>query len=259
MKHPPQQLADDRGARRRRALPARRAASARRPGRRGLPPGHGGRGGAGDRRHHRRWRCAGSRASQADGACAGTRRAADRAAGPGLVPGPPRPARGAARRARRGSPTPHLRRSSLVSVLAGWAFARGAIFLAGWLTILAGTLDILDGGVARRTGRREPTRRASSTRWSIAGRKVATFLGLGIWFLHDRMDARAWRVAAFALADGELRPRARRGARPRAVVGPGAATRALRDPRRRSLAVRPGRRTCSVRCSATGRSKSSSS
>src|SRR5262245_37923096 len=30
-----------------------------------------------------------------------------------------------------------------VSVWAGWAFATGCVFLAGWLTILAGTLDIL--------------------------------------------------------------------------------------------------------------------
>src|SRR5262249_61762708 len=47
----------------------------------------------------------------------------------------------------------HLTYGALVvSVLSGVAFARGAFFLAGWLTILAGTLDIIDGGLAPRAG-----------------------------------------------------------------------------------------------------------
>jgi phosphatidylglycerophosphate synthase len=68
-----------------------------------------------------------------------------------------------------------------VSVLAGAAFATGCIFLAGWLTILAGTLDILDGAVARR-------RRAASARGAFVDSVVdrwaefATFLGLGLFF-----------------------------------------------------------------------------
>jgi CDP-diacylglycerol--glycerol-3-phosphate 3-phosphatidyltransferase len=39
---------------------------------------------------------------------------------------------------------------------AGLAFARGAMFLAGWLVIAAGTLDVLDGAVARRTEQNSP-------------------------------------------------------------------------------------------------------
>ena len=36
-----------------------------------------------------------------------------------------------------------------VSMLAGAAFWAGWLFVGGWLTIVAGTLDVLDGGVAR--------------------------------------------------------------------------------------------------------------
>lgn len=38
-----------------------------------------------------------------------------------------------------------------VAVLIGIAYAEGLIFVAGWLVITAGSLDILDGRVARRT------------------------------------------------------------------------------------------------------------
>lgn len=39
----------------------------------------------------------------------------------------------------------------LVSVLAGFAYAEGLIYSAGFLVLFTGTLDILDGKVARRT------------------------------------------------------------------------------------------------------------
>jgi CDP-diacylglycerol--glycerol-3-phosphate 3-phosphatidyltransferase len=80
-----------------------------------------------------------------------------------------------------------------VSVLAGGAFWQGWAFLGGWLTILAGTLDILDGGVARRgTG---ATRRGALVdsvvdRWA----EFVTFVGLGAFF-HD-----TWVLVAVALA-----------------------------------------------------------
>jgi CDP-diacylglycerol--glycerol-3-phosphate 3-phosphatidyltransferase len=64
-----------------------------------------------------------------------------------------------------------------VSVLAGTAFAEGAMFLGGWLTIFAGILDILDGGVARGGGVASP-RGALVDRYS----EFATFLGLGVFF-----------------------------------------------------------------------------
>ncbi len=84
----------------------------------------------------------------------------------------------------------------LVSMLAGWAFATGCTFLAGWLTILAGTLDILDGGVARRSGVAGPRGAFVDSvvdRWS----EFATFLGLGIYFAGGWMCAMV-AVAAFA-------------------------------------------------------------
>jgi CDP-diacylglycerol---glycerol-3-phosphate 3-phosphatidyltransferase len=81
----------------------------------------------------------------------------------------------------------HLTYAQLVvSVLAGLAFACRCIFLAGWLTILAGTLDILDGGLARRTGVASPRGAfidSVADRWAEA----ATFLGLGVFFRGSAM------------------------------------------------------------------------
>jgi phosphatidylinositol phosphate synthase len=91
----------------------------------------------------------------------------------------------------------HLTYGALaVSVLGGVAFARGAFFLAGWLTVLAGTLDILDGGLARRTGlasARGAFVDSVVDRWA----ECATFLGLGIWFWRDR-SLLGVAIAAFA-------------------------------------------------------------
>jgi len=83
----------------------------------------------------------------------------------------------------------------VVSVFAGMAFWCGWIFLAGWLTILAGTLDILDGGVARGGGR-------ASARGafldSVADRcaEFAIFLGLGAFFRGSWVQL-AVAIAAF--------------------------------------------------------------
>src|SRR5262249_57233549 len=79
----------------------------------------------------------------------------------------------------------HLTYGALVvSVFSGVAFARGAFFLAGWLTILAGTLDIIDGGLARRTGlagARGAVVDPVGDRWA----ESATVLGLGVWVWRD--------------------------------------------------------------------------
>jgi CDP-diacylglycerol--glycerol-3-phosphate 3-phosphatidyltransferase len=82
-----------------------------------------------------------------------------------------------------------------VSVLAGGAFWAGWIFLAGWLAILAGTLDVLDGGVARRGGVAGPRGALVD---SLVDRyaEFATFLGLGAFF-HDGWVLLAVAVAAF--------------------------------------------------------------
>jgi CDP-diacylglycerol--glycerol-3-phosphate 3-phosphatidyltransferase len=72
----------------------------------------------------------------------------------------------------------------VVSIFAGMSFWNGWMFLAGWLTILAGTLDVLDGGVARRRG-------VATARGALVDSLVdryaefATFLGLGAFFRAD--------------------------------------------------------------------------
>src|SRR5262245_35108580 len=80
-----------------------------------------------------------------------------------------------------------------VSVLSGAAFWRGAICLGGWLPILAGTPDILDGGVARRGGIAGPRGALVD---SLVDRcaEFATFVGLGAYFRHS------WVVLAVAVA-----------------------------------------------------------
>lgn len=80
-----------------------------------------------------------------------------------------------------------------VSVLAGVAFWMGWIFLGGWLTILAGTLDILDGGVARQGGTSGP-RGALVDSLTDRYAEFATFLGLGAFFRDS------WVLAAVAFA-----------------------------------------------------------
>ena len=80
-----------------------------------------------------------------------------------------------------------------VSVLAGAAFAARCFFLGGWLTILAGTLDIIDGGVARRSG-------SASARGAFLDSVVdryaefVTFVGLGYCFRDG------WGLLVVALA-----------------------------------------------------------
>ncbi|HEV7734036.1 MAG TPA: CDP-alcohol phosphatidyltransferase family protein [Candidatus Binatia bacterium] len=85
----------------------------------------------------------------------------------------------------------------VVSMLAGGAFAAGCLFLAGWLTILAGTLDILDGGLARRAGVASPRGAlvdSVADRWAEFG----TFVGLGAFFRHDGTMLFVVALAAFA-------------------------------------------------------------
>jgi len=68
-----------------------------------------------------------------------------------------------------------------VSVAAGAAFWTGCLFLGGVLTCLAGTMDVLDGGLARRTGSASPRGAFVDSvvdRWAEA----VTFLGIGAYF-----------------------------------------------------------------------------
>jgi CDP-diacylglycerol--glycerol-3-phosphate 3-phosphatidyltransferase len=80
-----------------------------------------------------------------------------------------------------------------VSMLAGAAFWAGWLFVGGWLTIVAGTLDVLDGGVARQAGVASPRGALVD---SLVDRcaEFATFLGLGAFFRDS------WIVLAVAVA-----------------------------------------------------------
>jgi len=68
-----------------------------------------------------------------------------------------------------------------LSLLAGIAYASGLIFLGGWLMLACGVLDLLDGGVARRTA--QASRRGAFLD-SVIDRyaEFFTFCGLGIFF-----------------------------------------------------------------------------
>ncbi|MBI3303346.1 MAG: CDP-alcohol phosphatidyltransferase family protein [Deltaproteobacteria bacterium] len=68
-----------------------------------------------------------------------------------------------------------------VSLLAGLAYAKGVIFLGGWLVLESGVLDLLDGGIARSTG--QANRRGAFID-SVVDRyaEFFTYLGLGVFF-----------------------------------------------------------------------------
>ena len=69
-----------------------------------------------------------------------------------------------------------------LSVLAGWAYANACLLLGGCLVLTAGSLDILDGGLARRqgvAGRRGALVDSVIDRWA----EFATFVGLGAFFI----------------------------------------------------------------------------
>jgi CDP-diacylglycerol--glycerol-3-phosphate 3-phosphatidyltransferase len=81
----------------------------------------------------------------------------------------------------------------LLSVWAAAAFWTGCIFLGGTLMLLAGTLDVMDGDVARRRGVAGPRGALIDSvvdRWAEA----ITFLGLGAFFVES------WVVLAVVLA-----------------------------------------------------------
>lgn len=78
------------------------------------------------------------------------------------------------------------------SVLAGFAYATGGIFLGGWLLLACGVLDLLDGDLARHTA--HASQRGAFLD-SVIDRyaEFFTFCGLGAFFSHSWM---LWTVAA---------------------------------------------------------------
>lgn len=74
---------------------------------------------------------------------------------------------------------------------AGLAFAQGAMFLGGWLVIAAGTLDVLDGAVARRT---EQNSRRGAFIDSVVDRyaELLTHAGLAYYFWGTWLGVVVW-------------------------------------------------------------------
>lgn len=70
------------------------------------------------------------------------------------------------------------------SCVAGLAYALGEVFLGGYFVLGSGILDLLDGGLARRT--QQASRRGAFLD-SVIDRyaEFFTFLGLGIFFAHS--------------------------------------------------------------------------
>ena len=68
-----------------------------------------------------------------------------------------------------------------VAAGAGVAFAGGAMFIGGWLVIAAGTMDVLDGGLARRSGGGTPHGAFVD---SVVDRyaELFTYVGLMVYF-----------------------------------------------------------------------------
>jgi phosphatidylglycerophosphate synthase len=81
----------------------------------------------------------------------------------------------------------------VLSVLAAAAYATGCVFLAGCLVLTAGTLDILDGGLARRRGVASPRGALVDSvvdRWA----EFLVFVGLGALYRDE------WLLLVVALA-----------------------------------------------------------
>jgi len=86
----------------------------------------------------------------------------------------------------------HLTLAQLgTSIIAGFAYANGCIFLGGWLLLACGVLDLLDGNLARHTA--QVSRRGAFLD-SVIDRyaEFFTFCGLGAFFSRSWM---LWIVA----------------------------------------------------------------
>jgi phosphatidylglycerophosphate synthase len=93
----------------------------------------------------------------------------------------------------------HLTFTSLAACAsAGIAIATGHMATAGWLYILAGALDVLDGRLARATGHES---KAGAFLDSVTDRWCELFVFTGFaWFLHDT----GWLFAVMLAAGGSL-------------------------------------------------------
>jgi CDP-diacylglycerol--glycerol-3-phosphate 3-phosphatidyltransferase len=81
-----------------------------------------------------------------------------------------------------------------ISALCGLAYARGWLFTAGWLLLSGGTLDVLDGSMARKRGAASPRGAFIDSVGDRYG-ECAVFLGLAAQF---RASWPLWAVLAAA-------------------------------------------------------------
>ncbi len=72
----------------------------------------------------------------------------------------------------------------IFSILAGVTYGIGAFFWAGWIVVLAGTCDVLDGQIARQTGKGSQFGAFFDSTLDRFG-EVFIFLGLA-WYFSDK-------------------------------------------------------------------------
>lgn len=85
----------------------------------------------------------------------------------------------------------------ILSMVAGVLYSTGAFFWAGWIVVLAGTCDVLDGQIARQTGKRSQFGAFFDSTLDRFG-EVFIFLGLA-WYFSARHQS-PWVVLLIILA-----------------------------------------------------------
>ena len=85
----------------------------------------------------------------------------------------------------------------MVSMVAGLVYSTGAFFWAGWIVVAAGTCDVLDGQIARQTGKRSQFGAFLDSTMDRYG-EVFILLGLA-WYFSDRNQS-PWVVLLIILA-----------------------------------------------------------
>ncbi|MFH1241316.1 MAG: CDP-alcohol phosphatidyltransferase family protein [Pseudomonadota bacterium] len=84
----------------------------------------------------------------------------------------------------------------IFSILAGVTYSIGAFFWAGWIVVLAGTCDVLDGQIARQTGKGSQFGAFFDSTLDRFG-EVFIFLGLA-WYFSDKHQS-PWVVLLIIL------------------------------------------------------------
>jgi CDP-diacylglycerol--glycerol-3-phosphate 3-phosphatidyltransferase len=96
---------------------------------------------------------------------------------------------------------------AVLAVVAAVAFGQGAMFLGGWLVIASGTLDVLDGSVARSTGLGTPRGAFVD---SVVDRyaEIIIYGGLAVYFRGSWIEWSVWLAAFGSMMVSYARARA---------------------------------------------------